>query len=275
MTAPILWWKCEDNSVESQAGVDAIWNETPAYDTGSPGRAFSFSMSGGEQWGLSVPNNALFNFNETDSFSIRFKVKRSSFTQTYLICKGRYGTSTDCFLIGTTGVSARVFFRTVNSAGVGTDVITNGYLLVDTFYDILFTYANGYIHVYLDNSDVTPTPETQYLIRNLVVDLYFNYLWYSGAINLLDEIRIYNKVISTDNIDTNNTHNIVIENGLIKSWDIVEGGTLPVTPNTHEVIIENGLIKEWNISSGGSRPSPSNNHAIDTLKGLVQSWVIT
>jgi hypothetical protein len=71
------------------------------------------------------------------------------------------------------------------------------------------------------------------------------------------------------------THTVVIEKGLVKSWNIADGGVLPTPPNTHEVIMINGEIKQWNVSGGGVRPSPLKVHNVETLNGLVQSWGIT
>lgn len=74
--------------------------------------------------------------------------------------------------------------------------------------------------------------------------------------------------------ENNKTHTIVIEKGLIKSWDIVEVGDPPNVPNTHSVVLNKGLVQSWDIAVGGARVG-SIGHSVEILKGLVQSWSIT
>lgn len=69
------------------------------------------------------------------------------------------------------------------------------------------------------------------------------------------------------------THTVIIEDGLIKSWTITNGGTFPSVHNSHEVVVEGGLIKSWTITeSGEALPDEPNTHIVDILNGRVINW---
>ena len=200
MSFPILWWKAEDNPNESQAGVNAVWNTTPAYATGKVGKAFSFSFGLGDNYGLSTVNNALFNFAATDSFSIRLWLKLADtiiVNPATFVVKGLYAQNKN-FGVGI-NTSNNLFFYYNNLTTVNT-----GYTITDTnWHDLLFTYANGKWNIYADSVNVTSATilAGTYLISNTNLSLIFAQAYYSDFQGLLDEIRIYDSVITPNNQD--------------------------------------------------------------------------
>ena len=105
-------------------------------------------------------------------------------------------------------------------------------------------------------------------------------LWQAVGAGILAEIKLggplplVGDTLRLIDFENNKTHTVVIEKGLIKSWDTEEVGDPPNTPNSHSVVISKGLIQSWNISAGGTRVG-SIGHSVDILKGLVQTWSIT
>jgi hypothetical protein len=273
MTVPILWWKGEDNTTESQAGLETTWATTPKYSDGKVGRCFNIDHSYPGSDTIVVENNALFNFVPSGDFSIRFWIKLINPLTTGNVYPIKKGDSSGGIADWGIGFYGGFFEYVYNGVTWSFDTAE---INDSEWHDVLFTYSNGYIHFYLDGIDCNEDDTYQRLCLNNSSHLKIGYVFTRDFNFCIDEIRIYNDVITPDNNDiATKTHTVIIESGLIKSWGIVDGGTLPATPNTHEVVIEKGLIKEWNISSGGTRPTPAKTHVIDTLKGLVQSWAIT
>ncbi len=67
----------------------------------------------------------------------------------------------------------------------------------------------------------------------------------NNDIEMVDDIELQNEY--DDEFYLHKTHTVVIENGLIKSWTITQGGWVPSVKRLHTIVVENGLVKSWTI----------------------------
>jgi hypothetical protein len=210
MTAPILWWKGENNPDESKAGLYATWEGslTPTYAAGAVGQAFrlNFSKLAQNDYGaLVVANNALFNFAPTASFSVRFwiKVETTDVVNAFFpVAKGGVTSSIAAdWGIRLAGEIDSPYETAIALNVGGVNVNCTRTIGDSDLHEILWTYNNGYSFVYLDGVEILNDPTTQRFIANNLVTLRFGAAWYSQFAGLIDEIRIYDSVISVDNVD--------------------------------------------------------------------------
>jgi hypothetical protein len=200
--APVLWWKGENNAIESQNGVNASWLITPAYEVGQVGQAFKLLMSNpGIDYNviaLTVVNNPLFNFLPTGNFSIRFWIKVNSSASNFVpIIKGNFPYGTSDWGIGFYAGGFQLIINGGTSNDVGS-IPQNG-----TWHDILMTYDNGIWQFFVDSIDngVAATYNGTKITNN-IRDLFFGWCWVFGSFDgAIDEIRIYDQVILPSNID--------------------------------------------------------------------------
>jgi len=189
---PVGWWKGEDNTVDSINGMDATWHITPAYETGQVNRAFSIAYTFADNYGLSVANNPLFNFDPSGSFSIKFYLKSrylSLGNPCGLVTKGRMF-SFD-WGVGFSNSAQIGVFTATSSLTYSDGVITD-----NNFHDILVSYNNGKYKVYLDGADVTGVQLTNntYLCSNTSLSLYFCTSYYGEFDGALDEIMLFDTI---------------------------------------------------------------------------------
>jgi hypothetical protein len=204
MAIPILWWKFEDNLIDTIVGLVA--NGTPSYANGYVGKGFYVNnwehTAGYTASVLNVTNNSIFNFTPFDKFSIRFWLKITGNTRLlyYPVRKGNIGTGTVDII---TDYGFKIDDIDFNShlydlAGAP----TSGVITKDIWHDVLGTYNNGVIKTYLDGIDVSLDSSARY-ITNSNYALHFitgtQWMTFSG---IIDEIRFYNKVITINNDDT-------------------------------------------------------------------------
>jgi len=72
MTAPVLWWKGENNAVDSVLGIIGSWGVTEQYSTGVVGNCFDFNC-GSNEIGITITDPILQTlFNPTGNFSVEF-----------------------------------------------------------------------------------------------------------------------------------------------------------------------------------------------------------
>jgi hypothetical protein len=206
--APKLWYKGENNPNDYSGGINAVWDGTPAYAAGKVGYAFKIDydshLTKDNDYQLHVTNNNLFNFVPSGNFSFRFWIKiedGATLSNFWPIVKGSVSSSqAQDWGIMVYGAPNPEYYSILigynnHNQGFASQVIKDY-----DWHDILITYSNGYWNLYVDSVDYTPD-NTQRLIANNSVDLHIAASWYGKAKCSLDELRIYDSVISIDNID--------------------------------------------------------------------------
>lgn len=267
MTTLISHWPGQNtpNDVvgSNNAEWQGIWSPiTPNYSAGVIGNCFDCVNYTTAQY-LYIPYAENISFGNSSKFTIEGYFK-TTVTGMVVFERGPTRFTNDCAIIINTGGTLK---NIISVAGVAAIEFPSAWVAGE-WNKIKVSYDVGYWKMYVNDVEKTPSGSNYYLLPNNTNNWGYFFggsVYYSVKV---DELKIWNDEVLTK------THTVDILNGEIKSWTIVDGGTLPETPNTHEVVMKNGLIGEWNISSGGSRPSPNNNHTIETLHGLVKSWSI-
>lgn len=198
-TTPVLWWKAENNAVDSIAGLPGAWRGAQQYTTGAVNSAFSFDGASS----INVSNNPRFMFTPSGQFSVRCYFKTANWDDTRgLIACGNDGNYWNWYIA--------VFNQRIIIAvrGLSYSSVNPQPMSFNTWYDLLVTYNNGTWNIYF-NSDPTPvyTLTGQTIDYSVIPSPSLNI----GAIaahagrltGAIDEVRLYDQVISLDNGDVN------------------------------------------------------------------------
>lgn len=207
MTAPILWWKAENNAVDSVAGLVGSWRGAQQYTTGVVNNAFSFDGASS----INVSNNSLFMFSPTGQFSARCYFKTANWNDTRgLIACGNDGNSWNWYLA--------VFNQYIILAVRGSSYtsVSQQSMSFNMWYDLLVTYNNGTWNVYFDgNSTPIFTVAGQTIDYGVVPSpsLDIGTIAASGGrlTGAIDEVRLYDQVITLDNDDVGDVLNYFVD----------------------------------------------------------------
>lgn len=200
-TTPILWWKGEDNTDESINGANGVvgYAGRLSYVTGVVNKAFHISFTDPDAGNaFYVPSNALFNFEPSSAFTIRFYLKMYSSDTSksiYVLTKsGNYiaGLTNDIDW-GIRVVNGSINFVVYLGSHINTEFASGGTIPYDDqFHDILVTYNNGYWRIYVDSVDMSIDTTAQHLISNHTNFLLEFFVFWSAntALGDIDEIII-------------------------------------------------------------------------------------
>lgn len=221
MTAPRLWYKGEDNSIESIIGADAVWDLTPAYMAGKVGRAFQCDVASGA-WAFHVPIASIPAniFVPTGNFSIRFWIRLDNLFDRFIVFNFPYN-----FGIW---IDGGTIYYTTSSLFATTGTISD-----NDWHEVLFSYANGAKKFYLDGVDITGDSMDANVIAAPTNDMVWGnaYVYFGGARSFdggLDEIRIYDAAITPNNKDVERVFidllHEYIRNNVVGPFSIQYGG---------------------------------------------------
>jgi hypothetical protein len=216
MTAPIAWWKADNNIVDSVSGITGTCKTffgvitTMDYEASPYGTAFKFSYDGSsytyaKRWYCGYGDGNIIQFAASDDFSIRLKFKVSAWPT---------NTPTTQLIIGDTSYNKRTW-EILITAEKRIQVVTNtGSFTTDVldidlgeWYDLLLTHdgTTGVFTLYIDSSLIYSEALTYasastsgYEVGGHAGGTGSKY-FFAGS---LDEIRLYDAVISPDNDDT-------------------------------------------------------------------------
>jgi hypothetical protein len=212
-------------------------------------------------------------FQQTDkfSFSFYFKVTDISYAQNLFFKGSPSFEGVDYGVVLQT--SKRIYIVTGPNGSITVQGTTISIIENNTWIKLKISYDNGIWRIYTGEEETlqftSSTPMYVHQIAGATIAIGSDDRQLNFLTGMIDEVKIFNDAV------TYTTNTVVVENGEIKSWDKVDGGTPPSPPNTHEIVIENGLIKHWDITSGGDKAVPAQTHAVDILRGLVQSWGVS
>lgn len=185
---PILWWKGDDNTTETIAGLNGAWIHTAGYVAGVVNDAFNFTGANG----VKVSHNDLINFVPANNFSIRmwFKTTNVSASQTLIEKRSAWGVS----------ILSQKIYCIVGAISIATPTITE--FVNNEWADLLVSYtgATGTWKVYF-NSNLKYTSPGGQAISQTLLDMGIGCTVIGGAdyVNLtgaIDELKIYNSVVT-------------------------------------------------------------------------------
>jgi hypothetical protein len=190
----IAHWNASNNTIDSVGGRNAEWVGTPSYGSGDQG----FSTSAGNY--LKVTDTTIFQFLQTDNFSVEFSIKPTSIIDDYqsIIIKGddSYG-----WAWGVWTKNGELFVK----ASGGENLFTIGAgLLAGNTYAIVYNYDNGVQTISIDGVpqtlNIVAFPEPNYISEG-VGYLYFGVYADESSYpftGIIDDIKIYIPTISTE-----------------------------------------------------------------------------
>ncbi|QDP56919.1 MAG: putative concanavalin A-like lectin/glucanases superfamily protein [Prokaryotic dsDNA virus sp.] len=172
------------------------------------------SLDGTDGSYVNVPHSDVFNFG-TGSFTVQFWVKANSLaSDDRMVCKGTTDAGEWMVSIGSTD-KIRVYGRTNDSGTTDSaDFISTTQLLINTWamITVIFNRTSDKIQVYKDDGSVNETtanwesdgafdntePLTIGINDSLTSGQYFD--------GMIDDVRIYNRILTTDEIAKNYRH---------------------------------------------------------------------
>jgi len=203
----ISYWKFDGGGLGlndfSGLGNNGIVTGTTSFVTGKIGNAFNFN---GASY-ITIPTSATYNFEKTNSFSVAFWYKSSSTTNAFIMGKRISGGSSAGIEIQK--LSSQMNFRLFNTLTTNELNVGNYPLILDgSWHHFVWTYDGSNspsgVKLYVDGSLASITTTT----NNLSASILNSVNWSLGArpdgsspdISQLDDVRLYNKVLSSTEV---------------------------------------------------------------------------